>query len=85
MVVYSDKQTADAEAVKLEPSKTNTIVFTKEQSWKIDFATDYPVIQPFGQVIKTTAQIQSAQDDEIIVSAKTNGVVIFSGENVLEG
>jgi len=85
IVVYSDKQTADAEALKLEPSKTNTIVFTKEQSWKIDFSTDYPIIQPFGQVIKTTAQIQSAQDDEIIVSAKTNGVVIFSGSNVLEG
>lgn len=85
VVVYSDEQTADAEAVKLEPSKTNTIVFTKEQSWKIDFSTDYPVIQPFGQVIKTTAQIQSALDDEIIVSARTNGVVIFSGSNVLEG
>lgn len=83
--VYSDKQIADSVALKLEPSKTNTIAFTKEQSWKIDFATAYPVIQPFGQVIKTTAQIQSALDDEIIVSARTNGMAIFTGSKVLEG
>ena len=85
VVVFSDEETANAEAVKLEPTKTNTIAFTKEQSWKIDFSTDYPVIQPFGQVIKTTAQIQSALDDEIIVSARTTGMIIFSGSNVLEG
>ena len=85
VIVFSDQQEADAEAVKLEPSKTNTVVFTKEQSWKIDFSTNYPVIQPFGQVIKTTAQIQSALDDEIIISARTTGIVKFSGSNVLEG
>ncbi|MBA4321595.1 MAG: efflux RND transporter periplasmic adaptor subunit [Odoribacter sp.] len=85
VVVYNDEQVAVAEAVKLEPSMINTIVFTKEQSWKIDFSTIQPVTEPFGQVIKTTAQIQSAPDDEIIVSAGTNGVVVFSGSNVLEG
>lgn len=85
MTVYSDKKTADAEAEKAEPSGTNAIVFTKEQSWKVDFSTDQPVMKPFGQVIKTTAQVQSAPDDEITVAAKTNGVVVFSGSKVLEG
>ena len=85
VIVYSDEQTAEAEAAKLEPSKTNTIVFTKEQSWKIDFSTNLPVIGPFGQMIKTTAQIQSAPNDEIIISAGTNGVVMFPRLNVLEG
>jgi len=66
-------------------SGTNTTVFTKEQSWKTDFATEHPKIKAFGQVIKTTAQVQSAQGDEILVSAKTNGIVIFSTGNVLEG
>lgn len=75
----------DAEDISIELSKTNTSVFTKEQSWKIDFATELPKQEAFGQIIKTTAQIQSAQDDEILVTAKTNGVVIFSAENVLEG
>lgn len=83
--VYPDEQAANAEAVKLEPSRTNTIVFIKEQSWKIDFSTNLPVTEPFGQIIKTIAQIQSALNDEIIVNARTNGVVMFSGSNVLEG
>ncbi len=69
-------------AVKTSPFAA---VFTKEQSWKIDFATEMPVTEPFGQVIKTTAQVQSAQGDEIMVSAKISGIVTFSAGNVLEG
>lgn len=72
---------AEAEVV----SSTNTTVFTKEQSWKIDFATEYPLIEPFGPVIKTTALVQSAQGDEIIITAKLEGIVAFAAENVLEG
>ena len=71
--------------VKTIVPSTNTTAFTKEQSWKIDFATELPKVEPFGQVIKTTAQVLSAQDDEILISAKTNGVVKFSSENLLEG
>lgn len=71
--------------VKTIVPTTNTTAFTKEQSWKIDFATEMPKVEPFGQVIKTTAQVLSAQDDEILISAKTNGVVKFSSENLLEG
>jgi cobalt-zinc-cadmium efflux system membrane fusion protein len=83
--VYSNKEEADSEASKLVPSRTNTIVFTKEQSWKIDFSTDLPIVEPFGQVIKTTAQIQPALGDEVMVSAKAGGTIIFSEVNVLEG
>ena len=83
--VYSDGEEAVAEAEKLEPSQTNTIVFTKEQSWKIDFSTDLPTVGPFGQVIRTTAQVQSAQSDETIISAKAGGVVVFTGKSIPEG
>jgi len=85
VVVYSSKEEANAAAESVVISKTNTTVFTKEQSWKVDFSTSYPRTEPFGQVIKTTAQVQSAQDDEVIVSAKAAGVVMFSADNVLEG
>lgn len=85
VVVYATEQEAIAAAKAVVISKTNTTVFTKEQSWKIDFATTFPATQPFGQVIKTTAQVQSAQGDEVIVSAKAAGVVMFSANNVLEG
>lgn len=85
VVVYATEQEAVAAAKAVVISKTNTTVFTKEQSWKIDFATTFPATQSFGQVIKTTAQVQSAQGDEVIVSAKAAGAVMFSADNVLEG
>lgn len=85
VTVYSNEQEAHKVAGNMVLPKTNTIVFTKEQSWKIDFATEKVVKEPFGQVIKTTAQIQSAQGDEILISAKTNGIVLISDSNVLEG
>jgi cobalt-zinc-cadmium efflux system membrane fusion protein len=83
--VYSDEHDAIHAAEQIVTSSTNATVFTKEQSWKIDFATEYPKVESFGQVIKTTAQVQSAQGDEIIITAKTNGIVLFTAENVLEG
>ena len=85
ITVYHDDKSAIEAAKKQTPSRTNTIVFTKEQIWKIEFATELPVIEPFGQVIKTSAQVQSAQGDEIIVSAKASGILIFTSDNILEG
>ncbi|MCD4665959.1 MAG: efflux RND transporter periplasmic adaptor subunit [Bacteroidales bacterium] len=85
LLVFTDGHEAIHHAEDLELSAINSVVFTKEQSWKVDFATGLPNTEPFGQVIKTTAQVQSAQSDEIIVAAKTNGIVILSSENVLKG
>lgn len=73
---------AEEEAVVTEGNAT---FFSKEQSWKINFATELPKNEPFGQVIKTTAQVQTAPGNEYLVSAKTNGIVLLSTENVLEG
>lgn len=83
--VFAEHHQAHEAAENVVVSKTNTTVFTKEQSWKVDFATEFPKIEPFGQVIKTTAKVQSAQGDEVIVSAKASGIVVISADNVLEG
>ena len=85
VTVFAEHREALEASEKVVISQTNTTVFTKEQSWKVDFATDFPRNEPFGQIIKTTAQVQSSQGDEIIVSAKTNGMVMISGNAVLEG
>jgi len=84
IVVYSDLNTAEHIAEKKQVDAVNAINFTKEQSWKIDFATVYPEQEKFGKVIKTTAQILPEQTSETIVNAKTNGVVKLSG-NLLAG
>ena len=85
VTVFTSDEEAHEASEKVVVSKTNTTVFTKEQSWKVDFATDFARNEPFGQIIKTTAQVQSSQSDEAIVSAKTNGIVMISGNDVLEG
>ena len=80
---HNDAQEASEEIEAV--SNTNTTVFTKEQSWKVDFSTAFPQVEPFGQVIQTTAQVQSSQGDEIIVGARMDGMVTVPGNGVLEG
>lgn len=68
----------------------NAITFTPEQAAKIDFEVEKPRIEAFGQVIKTTAQVQASQSDEMIISAKASGTIVFSrslteGQDVQSG
>jgi RND family efflux transporter MFP subunit len=83
--VFADDHDAIHAAEDVVVSSTNATAFTKEQSWKIDFATEHPKVEPFGQVIKTTARVESAQGDEILISAKTNGLLALFADNVIEG
>ena len=85
ITVYSSEEQADEAAGKKVLSRTNTVAFTKEQSWKIDFCTELPAVEPFGQVIKTSALVESAAGDEVIISAKMNGTVLYSGSSIPEG
>lgn len=80
VTVFASDEEADKAAEANEQSKTNTTVFTKEQSWKIDFATGFPQEEPFGQVIRTTAHVDAAAGNESVVVAKTSGVVMISDE-----
>lgn len=83
--VFADEDNAIHEAEESATDNPNAITFTKEQSWKIDFATGNPSIEPFGEVIKTMARVQSAQNDEAILTAKTNGIIRFKTNNLSEG
>lgn len=85
VTVFADEHDAIHEAEKAFVENPNAITFTKEQSWKIDFATGFPVVQPFGKMIKTTAHIQPAQGEEVILTAKSNGVVSFNNNSLTEG
>lgn len=85
ITVYKNIEDAHEAFEKIVVSKTNTTVFTKEQSWKIDFATALPSSEPFGQVIKTTALVQSLPSNELVISAKANGMVVYSSDNISEG
>lgn len=83
--VYECAHSASEAHQHEEPSTVNTISFTKEQSWKIEFATEAPCVQPFGQVIKTTAKVVPATSDELIITAKAKGVVVMNSGAILAG
>jgi len=83
--VFENAETASKAADTIVISRTNTTTFTKEQSWKVDFATGYPSLEPFGQVIRTTALIQAPQDKEMLVVAKSSGVAVFPSQGIYEG
>jgi RND family efflux transporter MFP subunit len=85
VTVYPDAAVAEKDVESNAATATNTTAFTKEQSWKIDFSTGYAVREPFGQVIKATALVQPAQGNEEVVTARSGGVVSFTGKNILEG
>lgn len=85
VTVFSNDHEAHEASESSEVSHTNTTAFTKEQSWKTNFATALPGQESLGQVIRTTAIVQSALGNEMVISAKTNGIVLFNTGIVLEG
>ncbi|MDR3001359.1 MAG: efflux RND transporter periplasmic adaptor subunit [Fibromonadaceae bacterium] len=78
IMVYSDEQEAFKAAAAAAVESSDGVRFTKEQRWKVDFATSEIRREPFGQIIRTMAQVQPSQGDERIISAKTGGTVFFN-------
>lgn len=83
--IYDNEHNAHHAAADEVVESSNGVVFTKEQSWKVDFATEEVKKEPFGPIIRTTAQIQPSQIDEKMVVAKASGIVLFSNDNIVEG
>ncbi len=61
------------------------IQFTKEQSWKIDFATAMPQSKPFGQLIKATARVEALPAKTKTLTANANGLVQFASNGLVAG
>ncbi|MDR0367740.1 MAG: efflux RND transporter periplasmic adaptor subunit [Bacteroidales bacterium] len=83
--VYADAHEAQHAAIAAAVNNSNAAVFSKEQSWKVDFATEEVRRKDFGQIIRITAQIQPSQGDERVITAKMGGMVLFSNGDVVEG
>ena len=83
VVVYADMKTAIAK--QPEHSESGDVSYSKEQAWNVEFANQAVKKQSFNDVIKTSGQILSAPGDEMIVTAKASGVVVFSGKNTIVG
>ena len=64
--------------------KPGDVAFSKEQSWKMDFATAVVNESHFGGAVKVAAKVVPAPGDFTTIVASTSGKVQFVG-NVVEG
>ncbi len=85
ITVYDDKHTAEHIAEEEAIADDFAVTLLKEQSWKLDFATDYPKVIPFGQVIKTTAKVEAASGNETVITARTGGILRFATNDITIG
>ncbi len=85
VTVYADEHEAQHHAADLKAASSNGVVFTKEMSWKVNFATDSCRREPFGEVIRTMAQVQPSQGDERVVAAQGSGIVSIANASLTEG
>lgn len=83
--VFGSASEASEYAESLEARSSNGAVFPKEKSWSVDFATEEAVLEPFGQVIRTTSRVQPSQEEVFTVSALTDGVVSIGAKALVEG
>ena len=63
----------------------NIVAFSNAQGLKVGLALEKVAPRPFGQVIKTTAQVISSQGDEREATATAAGVVVFTNPNLVVG
>lgn len=82
LTVYTDEASAEANAVEGTDAE---IAYLKEQAWKVEFANEEVKRRPFHDVLKTGGQILSAPGDEVVVSAKSPGIVLFNGNMPVAG
>jgi membrane fusion protein, heavy metal efflux system len=76
-------ENSDAAEKAAEPETgESSIVFLKEQAWKIEFANIEVKPQVFHEIIKVTGEISSRPSDEQIVTARSSGVVNWNEEVV---
>lgn len=74
--VYPDRKTADAEPA---PQDDEGIVFTKEQQWKVDFATTEAVMRPIRTAVAATGVLRARPDGEALLTAAASGQIQPAG------
>jgi cobalt-zinc-cadmium efflux system membrane fusion protein len=77
VTVFSDRHSAEAEPVADDEAG---IGFTKEQQWKVDFATTEVVVRPIRAAIGVTGTLRAAPDGEALLTAVATGRVQPAGD-----
>jgi RND family efflux transporter MFP subunit len=76
VTVYPDRKAAETDPA---PQENEGIAFTKEQQWKVDFATAEVVTRPIRTALQTTGMVRARPDGEALLSAVASGQVQSAG------
>lgn len=76
VTVHADRKAADADPA---PHEDEGIGFTKEQQWKVDFATAEVVTRPIRGAVNATGTLRARPDGEAVLSAIAAGQVQPAG------
>jgi len=76
VTVYPDRKAADAEPA---PHDDEGIAFTKEQQWKVDFATAEVATRPVRSAVAATGVLRARPDGEALLTAAAAGQVQPAG------
>lgn len=74
--VHPDRKAADAEPA---PHDDEGIGFTKEQQWKVDFATSEVVTRPIRSAVSATGVLRARPDGEALLTAAAAGQIQAAG------
>lgn len=85
VVVHKDHHALHEVQEEDHHTQGQSIPFTKEQSWRIDFATEKVGYGSFGPVIRSVAEVNVAKDETQVIAANTSGIVQFIDHTLLEG
>ena len=75
----------EAEEIRHQDLSPSQVSFKKSQQWYANFQTKLVTLQPFREVIATSGEIKSAPGDDVIISAKSSGIVIFGQQGMVVG
>ncbi len=76
ITVHADRKSADAAGGEHDDGG---IAFTKEQQWKVDFATAEVVNRPMRSAVAATGQLRARPDGEALLTAPAAGQVQPAG------
>ncbi len=76
VTVYPDRKAAEAEPAAHDDEG---IAFTKEQQWKVDFATAEAVTRPIRAAVAATGALRARPDGEALLTAAAAGQVQPAG------
>ena len=76
VTVYPDRKAAEADPA---PHDDEGIGFTKEQQWKVDFATTEVVTRPIRAAVTATGSVRARPDGEALLTAQAAGQIQAAG------